>query len=306
MKISGAVRLIAMVLTILISAVFLSSCSFFEASSENDEIISNSEKNGQEEKKDEVETEKSDLLTILKPSIERETDNYSGDWSVYVENLENGERFEINNKKMRAASLIKLFIMGKVYEEAEKGTIKKDDVARYVNDMITISHNESSNTLVSLLGGGKYSGMDDVFSRGLKEVNSFAQSIMCVDTEQQRDMKDSRPEPIPQENYTSVVDCGILLGRLYRKELISPQADEEMLSLLKKQQRRGKIPAGLPEGIVCANKTGELSTTENDVAIVFSPGADYILCIMSTDVNDTASARKNITHISKMVYDFFN
>jgi len=259
-----------------------------------------------ETKEPEKEDDEINSLVALKHKLERETRNYEGDWSIYVENLGNGEKIEINNKKMRSASLIKLFIMGKVYEEIEAGTIKKEDVSNHLKNMITISDNESSNVLVSKLGGGEYQGMDEIFSEGLKAVNGFAKNLKCDDTEQQRDMKNSRPKPIPQENYTSAKDCGILLSKLYHKKLVSPESDGEMLELLKGQQRRTKIPAGLPPEAVCANKTGELSDTENDVAIVFSPGADYVICVLSNDLKDTNTARNNITRISEITYNFFN
>ncbi len=246
-------------------------------------------------------------LDELKASISNYIQDKAGTWAVYVENLEDGSNFEINNKKMVAASLIKLFIMGKTYEEIDKETILLDDVQKNLHNMITVSDNEASNVLVSKLGGGKYTDMyDTYFQNGLKCINDYAQSIKCFDTEQQRDMKNSRSVPISEENYTSVVDCGKLLSSLYHQRLVSQSADREMLELLKQQTRRGKIPAGLPDNIVCANKTGELSDVENDVAIVFSPETDYIICVMSNDVPNTSRARNCIVDISKMVYNYFN
>ena len=78
------------------------------------------------------------------------------------------------------------------------------------------------------------------------------------------------------------------------------------MELLKQQTRTWKIPAGVPEGVVTANKTGELSDTENDVAVIYSPGGDYILCITSTNLADTASAQANIVEISSTVYQYMD
>ncbi|MBE7052917.1 MAG: serine hydrolase [Ruminococcaceae bacterium] len=254
------------------------------------------------------ETEnKTNSLEGLKEEIQKEIENYDGEWAVYVEDLSNGDYIEINNKKMVSASLIKLFIMGKTYEEIEKGNMQEDAVEESLKSMITISDNEASNVLVAAIGGGKYTDMySETFKKGLKEVNSYVSSLDFKNTEQQRDMKNSRPTPIPEQNYTSVSDCGKFLSKLYHKELVSETFDEKMLNLLKQQTRTSKIPRGLPEGTVCANKTGELSNVENDVAIVFSQGADYVICIMSNNVTNTAKARENITNISKNVYEFFN
>ncbi len=251
--------------------------------------------------------EQNNSLSVLKKKLQNETEKLDGEWAVYVEDLSNGDFVEINNKKMVSASLIKLFIMGKIYEETEKGTIQKESVLPDLRAMITVSDNEASNELVAVLGGGEYTDMHSaVFQKGLKQVNAFGEKLGCVDTTQERDMKNSRLTPIPEQNYTSVTDCGRLLSALYKKTLVSETADKEMLELLKQQTRVGKIPAGLPAGTVCANKTGELSDVENDVAIVFSPMTDYVICIMSNEVPSTGVARQNITKLSKMVYDFFN
>ena len=226
---------------------------------------------------------------------------------MYVEELKNGNKLQVNNHKMVSASLIKLFIMGEIYNEISSEIIDKKTVDNYLEQMITVSDNHSSNVLVARLGGGEYSDMySRTFQDGLKKVNHFADSIGCVDTEQQRDMMDSRPKPIQEQNYTSVVDCGNFLSKLYHKELISESNDTEMLDLLKKQTRRSKIPAGLPSDVKCANKTGELNDVENDVAIVFSPSCDYIICVMSNDVPDTSDARSTITSLSSVVYNYFN
>ena len=72
-----------------------------------------------------------------------------------------------------------------------------------------------------------------------------------------------------------------------------------MLTILKGQTVRGKIPAALPEGFQSANKTGEmpegygLGCIENDAAVIWTPsGAAYILVVLSNDLggrNDQAA-----------------
>lgn len=250
--------------------------------------------------KQETEEETIDPLTILLSDVEAMLAECDGDWSVYVKNLDTDASFAIGNDKMVSASLIKLFIMAAVYEELDAGTLARtQDITNQLTQMITISHNEASNELVAALGGGD-------FQAGMQHINDYAASHGFPDTEQQRDMKDSRPVPIPEQNYTSVQDCGVLLEQIYRKTCVSEEADAEMLALLLAQTRRSKIPAGIPDLCEIANKTGELSDTENDVAIVFSPACDYILCVMSNNLSDTAAAQAMIREISSVVYGYFN
>ena len=51
-----------------------------------------------------------------------------------------------------------------------------------------------------------------------------------------------------------------------------------------------------------SNKTGELANTENDSAIVFAPGGDYIFCVMSDRVS-AGNAQKEIQEMSRIIYE---
>ena len=79
---------------------------------------------------------------------------------------------------------------------------------------------------------------------------------------------------------------------------------ETILRFMKQQERVGKIPAGIPQGIATANKTGELTDVENDVAIIFGEKTDYIICVMSGGLTDTYSARNKIVEISSHTYQY--
>ena len=74
------------------------------------------------------------------------------------------------------------------------------------------------------------------------------------------------------------------------------------------QTRRNKIPAGIPEGIGVANKTGELSNVENDAAIIYdtAKGKDLVICFMSENLADTYSAQDTIAQCSHYIYGYFN
>ena len=62
----------------------------------------------------------------------------------------------IDDQPMQAASLIKLFIMGTVYENYESlsETYGADTLNSYLNSMITVSDNDAANKLVNMLGDG--------------------------------------------------------------------------------------------------------------------------------------------------------
>lgn len=241
-------------------------------------------------------------LEDLKVRLASMIDGYEGDWSVYAADLSGGGYMTINSHAVKAASLIKLFIMGAVLEQIEAGDLAEDErIGRLLSDMITVSDNESSNELVRCLSPD---GTDHAAGMGI--VNAFAKGHGYTDTSQGRDLQDVRETPPPGENYTSVKDCGLFLKQIYDGVCISPGASARMLGLLKQQTRTWKIPAGVPEGVTTANKTGELSDTENDAAIVFAPGGDYILCVTATGLSDTSAARANIVSLSNAVYQYMD
>ena len=104
---------------------------------------------------------------------------------------------------------------------------------------------------------------------------------------------------------TSVRDCGILLEKLYRGQCVSEEYDKKIINLLKKQERRWKIPSGLPEDIEIANKTGETSDIELDTAIVYSDRCDFVLCIAVTDFCSN-TVYGEFGELACMVYEFLN
>lgn len=256
----------------------------------------------EEEESQEENSSGTEGLSDLKIEISDYLDGRAGTWAVYVKDLSSQEYLSCNSQPLKAASLIKLYIMGAVYDQIEKGSLEMTDtIYNLLNHMITVSDNESANELVRQL-----STTGDSFDEGMAVVNEFARVNGYGDTSQGRDLRDFRDEPAPGENYTSVEDCGRFLEAVYNGTCVSESSSMEMLSLLKAQQRRNKIPSGLPEGIMSANKTGELSDTENDVAIVYGNDADYIICVMSQDLPDVASAQGAIRELSGMVYNYCN
>lgn len=228
-------------------------------------------------------------------------DSFAGDWGLYLKNLKTGDVIIINEHPMESASLIKLYIMGTVYQHIADGTLEKTEtIDRLLNDMITVSDNESSNELVRSLSPTKD------HSEGMKMVNEFIQKNGFKNTKQVNGLADPSLWVENAVNQTSPADCGKLLEKIYKGKLVSHLASRSMEDLLLNQKITYKIPAGLPESVTSANKTGEVSNSENDAAIVYSNACDYILCIMSTDLAATNSAVNHINSLSSLIYDYFN
>ena len=231
------------------------------------------------------------------------TDN--GTWSVYVCNLLKDSDGTINDTPMQAASLIKLYIMGAVYENY--GTIAQshnsEEIDSNISAMISVSDNDAANTLVNWLGNGNDAA-------GMAKVNNFCQEHGFTSTQMNRLLLAGKENG---DNYTSVKDCGTFLKQIYQvvngtlPSSTLANADA-MYFQLKTQQRKNKIPSQLPEGVGTANKTGELDTVENDAAIIYdtAKGIDLVVCFMSQDLTDTGAAQSTIAADARAIYGYYN
>ena len=131
----------------------------------------------------------------------------NGTWSVYVCDLVNNTEGAIQDARMQAASLIKLYIMGAVYENYDSiiAQYGQSSVDSNLYSMITVSDNDAANTLVSYLGGGDSSA-------GMTVVNDFCSEKGYSSTHMGRLLLASNQY---DDNYTSVSDCGHFLKEVY-------------------------------------------------------------------------------------------
>ena len=212
------------------------------------------------------------LETILK-QVQSQLPAENGTWAVFISDLVNGTEGSLNDQKMQAASLIKLYIMGAVYENYDQitGQYGRDSVDSNLYSMITVSDNDAANTLTTYLGGGDSAA-------GMQAVNSF----------------------------TSVGDCGHLLQEIYKQDTSGYTHATDMFNLLKAQTRCNKIPAQLPEGVKTANKTGELDNVENDAGIIYDSKNDVVIVFMSQNLSSAGSAQNTIATLSRTIYDYYN
>lgn len=225
-------------------------------------------------------------------NIQTEVKNYlesaaSGTWSVYAKDLKGGKDIASVNAdgKMQSASVIKLFIMATAYDEISKGKLDESSVTSDISIMITNSDNDAANRLIEKLGF-------DTINTYIKN-NGYSKTVL------NREMLASTAKG---DNYTSAKDAATILENIYNGKCVNKSYSQKMLNLLKQQTRKNKIPAGVPDGVQTANKTGELDTVENDAAIVFKGDTPYVLVVMSSGLSDTSKARQDIVSISKIVY----
>ncbi len=219
--------------------------------------------------------------------------NAGGSVAICTGRVDENDLASVNSSPMQAASLIKLYVAGCVYENYEKVTAYDSyggETENLIKSMITVSDNTSCNTLVNRLGDG-------VDQNGMALVNQYCAAHGFSDTHMGRLML--HPNDI-DDNYTSVKDCCNFLKMANAGQL---EGASTILDYMNQQERRGKIPSGLPAGVSSGNKTGELSDVENDAAIVYADSGTYVLCVMSQNLSDAYTAIQFIIRTSSVVYE---
>jgi beta-lactamase class A len=236
-------------------------------------------------------------------------ENEKGEYSVVVKNLKTGEFYNLNEKHVyTSASLYKLWTMGTVFQKIEDGELTMEKtlsasiptlnaafnlgedaeatqgaitrtVETALEQMITISHNYSAILLT-------YNIKNASVQKFLKD-NAFS---------------DSQTKTIPT---TNAKDIASYFEKLYKGELVSKEASNQMLEILKRQELNDRIPKYLPERTVVAHKTGELYGVKHDAGIVYSEKDDYIIVLMSDTASQTKAAEVE-AKISKAVWEYFN
>ena len=215
----------------------------------------------------------------LKERILAEMRDMEGHAGLYYKNLATGETWGFNEKDVfKAASVTKLPLMVLILEdirdgkksfrdmvtitEAQKvegcGTVQHMtgdvtlDVESLGKMMISVSDNTATNALFRYVGGR------DVTHPRFDEMG-------LTGTRFYREYYSEGPDNcmVPEE-------IGILLEKMYKRELVSEELDGWLETILSQQQVEHKMCGMLPPDVVVAHKTGDTSTIANDVGIVFA------------------------------------
>lgn len=237
----------------------------------------------------------------LEEELTSRIESYSSKWSLYLKDLTTGKIISIHDRPQESASLIKLYVMGAVMQHIQNGDLEMNNsIEKLLDDMITVSDNSATNDLV------RYLDSDRDHRKGMEKVNAFIDEQGFDNTHEYNGLEDqSLWYGDGKTNITSTRNCGDLLERIYQGQFVSHLASRKMEGLLLDQEITYKIPSTIPSESTVANKTGETSDCENDAAIVYTPKGDYILCIMSCEVESKDDAVSALRDMSKLVYNHF-
>ena len=225
----------------------------------------------------------------------------------------------INDKPIRSASVIKLFVLATLLEQVDKGKITLEETysvasqdvvggtgniqfyspgtqltyADLAREMIINSDNMAMNVIVNRLGG-------------FAVVNQTIQNLGYSKSSLNRKMMDFEAVNRGIDNYISSSEVGDLLKRVYQQTLISPQADQKFLDILAGQKDRTNLEAQLPADVKTYNKTGQNANqgVRNDASLVVGPKGAYVLVVLSQDGSEAAQIAA-MQQFGLSVYQFY-
>jgi len=250
--------------------------------------------------------------------------------SVWFEDLARGDTLTIGaGRSFHAASTMKLPVMIELFRRVDAGeTSLADELylqnvfesivdrSRYVLDagedsdsalyalvgqnvrlgelnerMITRSSNLAANTLIQFLDP--------------RRVNATARALGARDIQVLRGVEDGKAFAQGLNNTTTAQDLGVLLTAIQRNRAASRASCDSMRRVLLRQEFHDEIPAGLPAGTSVAHKTGSITGTLHDAAIVYPPRrGPYVLVVLTRGIPERKDAQALIADVSRAVYAF--
>ena len=168
---------------------------------------------------------------------------------------------------------------------------KRVPIRELIERMIIHSSNLATNTLIPVAGAAN--------------ADATAHALGAAHIHVRRGVEDGKAFAQGLNNTTAASDLAALMLAIERGTAASPASCRAMRDILLKQEFNGEIPAGLPPGTPVAHKTGSITATLHDAAIVYPPGrTPYVLVVLTAGIPDAAVARSLIADISRMTWEF--
>lgn len=233
--------------------------------------------------------------------------------SVYFRDLNNGPWIGVNEReKFIPASLLKVPLMMTYLKKAEKDPAIFKKKYTYKKSAFGISTTQKYLSITPLKDNSEYT-VDELIRRMI--VNSDNESLFIlsnnIDVKEQSQLYSKLGFPVP-ENVTSSLEfisprnIGSFFRVLYNATYLNEEMSEKALQLLTETDFDRGIVAGVPKGVVVAQKYGEREENGNlelhDCGIIYFPEHPYILCIM-TEGSDYDSLSTIIKDISRLTYE---
>jgi beta-lactamase class A len=174
---------------------------------------------------------------------------------------------------------------GDVYDESYIGAEVVIDELLY--NMVTLSSNVAAYALLELAGTENINatmidlGLISTEIRWSPIANAEPAEPMAGYAWLQESDESSPAERADEAfNVTTADDMALLFQLLLEGSVVSSEASAEMLELLDQQQVNYLLPAGLPEDVVVAHKTGTLPGLIHDCGVIYTSSGPVVVAVL--------------------------
>jgi beta-lactamase class A len=166
---------------------------------------------------------------------------------------------------------------------------KRVTIRELMERMIVRSSNLATNALIALVGA--------------EQANATAHALGATHIRVLRGVEDGKAFEAGMNNTTTSADLAALLTRIEKGEALGEANARLMKDVLLRQEFNEAIPAGVPKGTPVAHKTGSITATLHDAAIVYpAHRAPYVLVVLTRKIPDEKIARALIADISRLAW----
>ncbi|HOE14741.1 MAG TPA: class A beta-lactamase-related serine hydrolase [Candidatus Saccharicenans sp.] len=246
-------------------------------------------------------------------------DKLDGLLGLAIKDLATGRTIVINeNEIFPQASSIKIAVLLEVLKQAEEGQLKLDEFINLTPEakvggglilaylgypslkmsirdlavlMVVLSDNTATNLLIDRVG--------------MKNVNSRLKSLGLNQTRLERKMMDVKAAEEGRENISTPYEMMTLLEKIYKGQLLSLSYRQEFFNILA-LPKDSPLQQAVPEGVIVADKPGELEAVRCDSGLVFLKKHPYIICVMTTYLKSEAEGNATIKQIGQAAFSYFD
>lgn len=272
------------------------------------------------------------LNSELVEAIEQRIWLTGGSVSVAFHDLKTGEELLIRaDERFHPASTIKVPIMMEVFDQVRQGRFKLDDRIPIRNEFKSIADgspfsvdaaDDAEPELHKRIG--QTATIRELCEKMIRRSSNLATNLLvdkvtpaaCMELmrrlrapgiEVLRGVEDGKAFDRGMNNVATARGLMRLLTLIASRKAVSGKASDQMVGIMLGQTFREGIPAGVPAGVLVANKTGWTGAVDHDAAIVYpADRLPYVLVIMTLGIDDTAKSRALMSDISRLVYDRLN
>lgn len=269
-------------------------------------------------------------VEVLRAAIESRMAETGAEYGIAYRDPELGVELLIHpDREFHAASMMKVPVMVRLYGMAEAGALDLDRPIEVRNEfrsifdgsvyslsleedsdstlygmagasvptrelidlMITRSSNLATNVLIDLADPDSIAAMLESFGaggmkvlRGVEDIPAYRNGL---------------------NNTTTARGLLELYDAMGSGRAAGPEATREMLDILLRQEFNDAIPAGLPDGVPVAHKTGWITAVDHDGGLVYPAGErPYVLVVLTSGVEDEAVTRAAAADVSRQIWDW--